>query len=62
MPTVLFIPFFLTGMFIHQNLLGEMRGWSLEWLGACIAGYGAAKLLTNMYLINRNQCIHGVIL
>jgi len=48
MPTVLFIPFFLTGMFIHQNLLGEMRGWSLEWLGACIAGYGAAKLLTNL--------------
>jgi len=35
-------------MFIHQNLLGEMRGWSLEWLGACIAGYGAAKLLTNL--------------
>ena len=48
MPTILFIPFFLTGMFIHQNLLGEMRGWSLEWLGACIAGYGAAKLITNL--------------
>jgi MFS family permease len=48
MPTILFIPFFLTGIFIHQNLLGEMRGWSLEWLGTCIAGYGAAKLITNL--------------
>ncbi|MFC2126448.1 nitrate/nitrite transporter [Bacteroidota bacterium] len=48
MPTILFIPFFLTGIFIHQNLLGEMKGWSLEWLGACIAGYGTAKLITNL--------------
>ena len=49
MPTILFIPFFLTGMFIHQNLLGDMKGWSLEWMAACITGYGIAKLITNIF-------------
>ncbi len=44
-PVTLFVPFFMTGFFIHQNLVAEGKGWSPEWLGTCFIAYGAARIL-----------------
>lgn len=44
-PVTLFVPFFKTGFFIHQNLVAQGKGWSPEWLGTCFLAYGAARIL-----------------
>ncbi len=44
-PVALFVPFFKTGFFIHQNLVAEGKGWEPEWLGSCFLVYGAARIL-----------------
>lgn len=48
LPVILFLPFFITGIFIHQNLLAEAKGWSMEWLATCFVGYGITRILTSI--------------
>ncbi len=45
-PSAVFIPFFMTGLFIHHNLLADIKGWTLEWLATCFIGYGVVKIIT----------------
>ncbi len=45
-PAVVFIPFFITGLFIHHNILAEHKGWTIEWIATCFIGYGICKTLT----------------
>jgi MFS family permease len=47
LPGLIFLPFFITGIFIHQNLLAEVNGWSMEWMATCFVGFGIARILTN---------------
>jgi MFS family permease len=47
LPAFVFLPFFITGIFIHQNLVAEAKGWSIEWIAACFVGFGIARIVTN---------------
>ncbi|MGK7394552.1 MAG: MFS transporter [Candidatus Cyclobacteriaceae bacterium M3_2C_046] len=47
-PLLLFLPFFITGMFIHQNLLAQIKGWSMEWMATCFVGFGLVRILTSL--------------
>ena len=44
LPAFVFLPFFITGIFIHQNLVAAAKGWSLEWMATCFIGYGIARI------------------
>ena len=48
MKAILFLPFFITGIFIHQNLLAEANGWTMEWMATCFVGFGVARITTNL--------------
>jgi len=41
-------PFFITGMFIHHNLLAEAKGWTMAWIATCFIGYGIAKTASSL--------------
>ena len=41
-------PFFITGMFIHHNLLADVKGWSITWIASCFVGYGITKTLSSL--------------
>jgi predicted MFS family arabinose efflux permease len=45
LPAFMFLPFFITGIFIHQNMLATAKGWSMEWMATCFIGYGLAKVI-----------------
>lgn len=45
-PVFMFLPFFITGMFIHQNLVAEAKGWTMEWMAFSFTGFGASRILT----------------
>lgn len=47
-PGLIFLPFFITGIFIHQNLLAEAHGWNMEWMATCFIGFGVARITTNL--------------
>jgi MFS family permease len=47
LPGLIFLPFFITGIFIHQNLLAEANGWTMTWMATCFVGFGVARILTN---------------
>jgi len=47
LPAVLFIPFFITGLFINHHLFESIKGWSIEWIATCFLGYGICKVLTS---------------
>lgn len=44
LPVMLFLPFFITGIFIHQNLIAAEKGWSMEWMAFTFIGYGISKV------------------
>lgn len=44
LPVMLFLPFFITGIFIHQNLIAAEKGWSMEWMAFTFIGYGVSKV------------------
>jgi len=44
----IFTPFFITGMFIHHNLLTDIKGWSMTWIASCFIGYGITKSLSSL--------------
>ncbi|WP_037256219.1 MFS transporter [Rhodovibrio salinarum] len=41
-------PFITTGLFFHQVHLAETKGWSLEWLATCFAGFAGAQVLASL--------------
>lgn len=45
LPVMLFLPFFITGIFIHQNLIASAKGWSMDWMAATFVGFGITKVL-----------------
>jgi MFS family permease len=44
----IFTPFFITGMFIHHNLLADIKGWSMSWIATCFVGYGVSKTISSL--------------
>jgi MFS family permease len=44
----LWVPFFMTGIVINKNLLGEANGWSEAWLAVGLSLFGATRLLANL--------------
>ncbi len=42
--------FIITGLFFHQVHLAETKGWSLEWLATCFAGFAAAQVAASLSL------------
>lgn len=46
-PGLIFLPLFITGIFIHQNLLAEAKGWTMQWMASCFVGFGVARISTN---------------
>ena len=48
LPVILFLPFFITGIFIHQNLLAAIKGWSMEWMATCFVGFGITRIFTSI--------------
>ena len=47
--SMIFLPFFITGMFIHQNLLAENKGWTMEWMAVSFTGFGLVRIATNLF-------------
>ena len=45
---LVFTPFFITGMFIHHNLLAEVKGWTMAWIASCFVGYGITKTVSSL--------------
>ena len=43
-----FTPFFITGMFIHHNLLAQIKGWEMSWIATCFIGYGITKTISSL--------------
>jgi MFS family permease len=43
LPAVLTPSFVVTGLFFHQVQLASEKGWTIEWIAACFAGYAVAK-------------------
>lgn len=48
LPAYLFLPFFITGIFIHQNLLAEAKNWSMELMATSFISYGISKVATSL--------------
>jgi MFS family permease len=46
-PSLVFVPLFLTGIFIHQNIVAEIKNWSLQLMAAGFVGYGFSRIITN---------------
>jgi len=44
----LMTPFFITGMFIHHNLLAEIKGWDMTWIASCFVGFGISKTISSL--------------
>ncbi|MCC5930511.1 MAG: MFS transporter [Cyclobacteriaceae bacterium] len=38
------IPFLITGLFIHHNLLAQIKGWTMEWIATSFIFYGLFKI------------------
>jgi MFS family permease len=45
---IILTPFFITGMFIHHNLLASIKGWNMAWIATCFIGYGIAKTISSL--------------
>ncbi|OAV43617.1 MFS transporter [Lewinella sp. 4G2] len=45
LPAFIFTPFMFTGLIFNQNLIAEIRGYSLSWMALGISAYGTARVL-----------------
>jgi MFS family permease len=45
---IIMTPFFITGMFIHHNLLAQLKGWDMTWIATCFIGYGITKTISSL--------------
>ncbi|MFB6305435.1 MAG: MFS transporter, partial [Flavobacteriales bacterium] len=56
LPGSLFLPFFITGFFIHQNLIAANSSWTMEWMAICFIGFGISRILAyivSSYLVDK---------
>ncbi|MDO9477380.1 MAG: MFS transporter [Pseudohongiella sp.] len=48
MPGIIANPFLITGIFIHQNFLADVKDWSLSWLATCFVVYGIVHWISSL--------------
>jgi len=48
LPGILIPSFTMTGIFFHQTLLVEAKGWSLAWFAACFPVYAATVVIVSL--------------
>lgn len=48
LPSVLVLPFVLTGLFLYQAVLAEGKGWAFEWMAAAFAAFALARALSSL--------------
>ncbi|BDD07829.1 MFS transporter [Fulvitalea axinellae] len=47
--TVVFSPFVTTGVFIHQNLILEAKGWEEGWFAATFIFFGTFRIISTLF-------------
>jgi len=45
---LMFVPFFMTGLLIHQNMIAGIKGWSQALMASAIMAFGITRLATNL--------------
>lgn len=45
---LMFVPFFMTGLLIHQNMIADIKGWSQTLMASAIMAFGITRLATNL--------------
>jgi len=50
LPAFLASPCLLTGLIFHQVHLARAKGWSIEWLAACMVGFAAAQWIASLVM------------
>lgn len=48
MPSVLVLPFVLTGIFLYQAALVQAKGWSLEWIAGAFSAFALTRALSSL--------------
>lgn len=48
LPSVLVLPFVLTGLFLYQAVLAQSKGWALEWMAAAFAAFAVTRALSSL--------------
>ncbi|SDK69209.1 Predicted arabinose efflux permease, MFS family [Catalinimonas alkaloidigena] len=46
LPAFVFVPFFITGLFIHQNLIADAKMWSMEQMATGFVAFGVVRIAT----------------
>ncbi len=49
LPAVLCAPFFMTGIFLYQSSLSEMKNWPLEHLSLALSGFALSRFLFSLF-------------
>jgi len=48
LPAVLCAPFFMTGIFLYQSTISQMKGWPLEHLSLALSGFAFSRFLFSL--------------
>ncbi|MBI4906255.1 MAG: MFS transporter [Acidobacteria bacterium] len=48
LPSVLVLPFVLTGLFLYQAVLAQSKGWAFEWMAAAFAAFAVTRGLSSL--------------
>ena len=48
LPSVLVLPFVLTGLFLYQTVLAQSKGWAVEWIAAAFSVFALVRALTSL--------------
>ncbi len=48
LPSVLVLPFVLTGLFLYQTALAESKGWKLEWMAGAFAMFAVTRAVASL--------------
>ena len=48
LPSVLVLPFVLTGLFLYQAVLAQSKGWAVEWIAAAFSVFALVRALTSL--------------
>ena len=48
LPTFMASPFIITGLFFHQAVLAQAKGWSLAWLASCFVAFAIVQALSSL--------------
>jgi len=50
LPSIIALPFILTGSFLFQPIYAESRGWTLEWVAYGITGFAVSRVLVSLII------------